>query len=105
MRDCDPVYDRCGVKMRKPRNEHMSAGLPPIANIARRSQHGRKVPRSAMCSAAILLDRLVGAGVDGHWDVEAERFGGLEVYDQLEARWLLDRQIRRFRALQNPVHV
>jgi hypothetical protein len=32
------------VKMRKSRNEHMSAGLPQIADIARRSWHGRKVP-------------------------------------------------------------
>ena len=33
------------VKMRKPRNEHMSAGLPPIADIAQRDWHGRKVPK------------------------------------------------------------
>jgi hypothetical protein len=32
------------VKMRKTRNEQMSAGLPPIADITRRSWHGRKVP-------------------------------------------------------------
>src|SRR5262245_16840385 len=31
------------VKMRKPRNEHMSAGLLPIADIAQRGWHGRKV--------------------------------------------------------------
>src|SRR6266699_103415 len=30
----------------KTRNEHMSAGLPPIADIARRGWHGGKVPRS-----------------------------------------------------------
>ena len=68
MRDCDPVYDRCGVKMRKPRNEHMSAGLPPIADIARRGQHGRKVPipdlsRCSNAGAEVgLLDHLVGTG-------------------------------------------
>jgi hypothetical protein len=28
------------VKMRKSRNEHMSAGLPPISDIARRGRHG-----------------------------------------------------------------
>ena len=32
------------VKMRKPRNEHMSAGLLPIADIARRGWDGRRVP-------------------------------------------------------------
>jgi hypothetical protein len=30
--------------MRKPRKEQMSAGLPPKADIAQRSWHGRKVP-------------------------------------------------------------
>src|SRR5262245_38948587 len=32
------------VKMRKPRSEHMLAGLSSIADIARRTWHGRKVP-------------------------------------------------------------
>ena len=30
--------------MRRTRIEHMSAGLPPITDIARRGWHGRKVP-------------------------------------------------------------
>jgi hypothetical protein len=30
----------------------MSAGLPPIADIARRGWHGRKVPQGDICSAA-----------------------------------------------------
>jgi hypothetical protein len=38
------AHVRIGSKMRKPRNEHMSAGFPPIADIARRGCHGRKVP-------------------------------------------------------------
>ena len=41
------------VKMRRTRNEHMSAGLPPISDIARRGWHGRKVPGSDICSAAL----------------------------------------------------
>ena len=32
--------------MRKPRNEYMSAGLPPITDIARRGWHGRQVPQA-----------------------------------------------------------
>jgi hypothetical protein len=36
---------RIRVKMRRPRSEHMSAGLPPIADIARRGWHGRNVWR------------------------------------------------------------
>ena len=32
------------TKMRRTRIEHMSAGLPPIAAIAQRGWHGRKVP-------------------------------------------------------------
>jgi hypothetical protein len=34
-----------GVKMRKPRNEHMSAGLRPKADIARRGWHGRSAEK------------------------------------------------------------
>jgi hypothetical protein len=36
------------VKMRKTRNEHMSAALHPIADITRRGWHGRKVPKPAI---------------------------------------------------------
>ena len=38
-----------GVKMRRTRIEHMSAGPPQIADIARRGWHGRKVPTSGLC--------------------------------------------------------
>jgi hypothetical protein len=34
------------------RYEHMSTGLSPIAEIARRGQHGRKVPEPGSCTAA-----------------------------------------------------
>ena len=36
---------RFGSKMRRTHIEHMSAGLPSIADIPRRGWHGRKVPR------------------------------------------------------------
>src|SRR5881397_2132666 len=38
-------------------------------------------------------------------DREAEGLGGLEVDDQLELGRLLERQICRIRALQDPIHV
>src|SRR6476620_5939246 len=39
------------VKMRRTRIEHMSAGLPPITDIARRGWHGRKVPTPDIAAA------------------------------------------------------
>src|SRR6516162_4795777 len=46
------------------------------------------------------LDDLVGTGEDRRRDRQAKRLGGLEVYDQLEGRRLLNRQIGRLSALQ-----
>ena len=39
---------RVGVKLRRTRIEHMSADLPPKADIAQRGWHGRKVPQAAV---------------------------------------------------------
>ena len=41
--------------MRRTRIEHMSAGLPPKADIAQRGWNGRKVPKGDM----ILVDQLL----------------------------------------------
>ena len=52
--------------MRRTRIEHMSAGLPPITDIARRGWYGRKVPIAVVSSCGIsctkprLFDHLVG---------------------------------------------
>jgi hypothetical protein len=47
------------VKMRRTRIEHMSAGLPPIMDIARRGWHGRKVLTAVI--GRELLNQLVAA--------------------------------------------
>jgi hypothetical protein len=49
-----------------------------------------------------LFDDLVGAGEDRGRHGQAERLGGLEIDDQLECGWLLDRQIRELLALEDP---
>src|SRR6266581_1169071 len=51
------------------------------------------------------FDHPVGAQEDGLRDRDAESLGGLEVDDQFELRGLLDGQVARLRALENPVHV
>src|SRR5438270_1694417 len=49
------------------------------------------------------VDHLVRAQEQPLRDREAERLGGLGVDHELKFRWLLDRQITGFRALQNLV--
>jgi hypothetical protein len=51
------------------------------------------------------LDQLVGTLQQGRWDRQPERLRGLEIDHQLELRRLLDREVRRVRSLQDPVHV
>ena len=56
-------------------------------------------PRSAS------FDDLVGAGEEQRRNRQAERFGGLEIDDQLELGRLLHRQIARFGTLEYPSDV
>src|SRR5215510_16532013 len=47
------------------------------------------------------LDHLVRASKQRRWHFEAKRLGRLEIDEQLNFRGLLDRQVRRFFALEN----
>src|SRR5260370_18563463 len=46
-----------------------------------------------------LFDHLVSGSEQRRWNGEAERLRCLEIDDQLEFGWLLDRQVARFRSL------
>ena len=50
---------------------------------------------------ASLFDHLVGTADQRDWDGEAERFGGLDVDDQLDFGGLLDGQVSRLLAFEN----
>ena len=50
----------------------------------------------------LLFDDLVGAGENRWRDRQPERLRGLEINDQLEVRWLQNRQIGWLGPLQNP---
>ena len=59
------------VKMRRTRIEHMSAGLPPITDIARRGWHGRKVPTADV--VAFVNSIVVFFKISGFWPSSSRR--------------------------------
>src|SRR6516164_8804280 len=83
----------------------MSA-LVPFADSPRTSFEVREVPLAAMSSRsnlASLLDHLVSAGEHRRRHLNAERFGGRQIDDEIEFGWLLNRQVGRLRPAQNLV--
>ena len=104
LRDFDPVYVGLGSNMRKPRNEHMSAALPPIADIAQHDCDDREVPKGDICSAAncILFDHLIGDRQELIRHVQAERPGGFHINHKLEFSGSHHGQIARLLSLENP---
>jgi hypothetical protein len=52
-----------------------------------------------------LLDHLVGSGEQYRRNVNAERLRSLEVHDQLELYWLLDRDVGRLRPTEDLVDI
>src|SRR5262249_29632918 len=66
------------------------------------------ISSSEMCykrKSLRLFDHLVGAGEQDRWQVDTNRFGGLDVDDERELGRLLDRQVGRLGALENLVHI
>ena len=80
--------------------------VPPAANRRAVPQARAKAPAiERRPPNARSFDDLVGAR-EARWrDREAERLGSVEVDDQLEGRGLLDRQIGRFGAGENPARL
>ena len=54
---------------------------------------------------SLLFDNPIRRRQDVRRNSHANLFGGFQVYDQLEFRGLLDRQIRRFGAFQNLIDI
>ena len=84
----------------------MSA-LPPKADIGTQSRDVRYVPKADKVhrSKMVLCDHLVGADDERLRNCQSKRFRCLEIKNQLEFCWLLDRKISRFRAFEYFVRV
>jgi hypothetical protein len=65
----------------------------------------RLVTAHTHCGHPGLLDDLVRGDQQHLWDCKANRFGGLEIDDQLQLCWELDRQVAGLRAAQNAIDV
>src|SRR5262249_17401352 len=77
----------------------MASGL--LSDNCRTPLCGIKVARTRSRS----LDHLVGAGDESPRDLEAEHLRGAQVEEQFDFRGLLDRQIGRLIAFENPAGV
>src|SRR5258706_11948750 len=70
----------------------------PWTPRGRGSRTGAKIPAAS-------FDQLVGASTQDTRYGQSERLGGIEVHDQLELGRLLDRQVRRIRALEDMIDI
>src|SRR5262249_40801231 len=73
-------------------------------------------PKGDMCGAARdvrfgpiadirLLDHLIGAGEQRRWHRKAKRLGGLEIDGELKFGGFLNREVSRFRSLENTINI
>jgi hypothetical protein len=78
--------------------------LPSIADILLPAPNRRLGPAADRCTAATkpLFDHPVGTAEQREPEGDAERLGSLEVDDELDPGGLLDRQIARLFAFENP---
>jgi hypothetical protein len=75
--------------------------LPPEADLTADIVDVSQVPQADSCRS---LDHLVGAQEDRLWDCQAERFCGLEIYDEIEVGRLLYWKFARLSiALRNDI--
>ena len=82
--------------------------VPPIAAIRCIAAIGRDVPKPAVSDrskAPSLFDHLVGAAEQRKRESNAQRLGSIEVDDQLDFHRLLNRQVSRFGAVENPAGI
>jgi hypothetical protein len=86
----------------------MLSAYHPIAMIQRTSRIGSFVPKLAVSrcrKTGALFDHLVGPHQEQFRNCETERLGGLQIDDQRIFGRLLDRQVARLGALQDPIDI
>jgi hypothetical protein len=111
LRDFAPVFVGSGSKAsdRRARRLRGMSAVPPIAleivHCSDSTKSATSRPEQVQQRAwpkLRLLDDLVGAAEQRDWEGKAERFGRLEVDDQLDFHCLLDRQLSRLGTFENP---
>jgi hypothetical protein len=85
----------------RPLEEPVGAGLPPTTDIRQRDWPVSSGPKPTL---ACLFDSHVDTSKQRLRHIKTQRFGGLEVEDQLDLRRPFDRKVSGFRALQNVVN-